>query len=311
MIKMIDMVVYLRKLMPASTKSRERSVRLLPLLMLVLTLSPLFAFGANGEHFFPPDFGAMSNREEYAMIVSGEPAASSEYDVYLHEGQLSYAKEPCVAGDTRAPFFLHLLPADENDLPEWRRPHGFENRDFDFGEHGAIFDGKCLATVPLPDYDIDGFRTGQYVPGEGQLWRMDFGARVNRGYAMIVAGEPAASSEYDVYVRKGQLSYAKEPCVAGDTRAPFFLHLLPADENDLPEWRRPHGFENRDFDFGEHGAIFDGKCLATVPLPDYDIDGFRTGQYVPDQGRLWRVDNGISLGVHLNLLFKAIFPRSD
>ena len=128
---------------------------------------------------------------------------------------------------------------------------------------------------------------------------------------MIVSGEPAASSEYDVYVHEGQLSYAKEPCVTGDTRAPFFLHLLPADENDLPEWRRPHGFENRDFDFSDHGAIFEGKCLATVPLPDYDIDGFRTGQYVPDQGRLWRVDNGISLGVHLNLLFKAIFPRSD
>ena len=131
----------------------------------------------------------------------------------------------------------------------------------------------------------------------------------DREYALIMAGEPAARSEYDVYLHEGQLSYVKEPCVAGDTQDPFFLHLLPADENDLPEWRRKHGFESRDFDFGEHGAAFDGKCLATVPLPDYDIDGFRTGQYVSDEGRLWQVDNGISLGSRLKLIFKAILHK--
>ena len=125
-----------------------------------------------------------------------------------------------------------------------------------------------------------------------------------------MAGEPAASSEFDVYLHEGQLSYVKESCVIGDTREPFFLHLLPADEDDLPEWRRPHGFENRDFAFSDHdGALFEGKCLVTVPLPDYDIGGFRTGQYVSGEGRLWQVDNGTSLGSHLKLIFKAILHK--
>ena len=339
--KMIPVVLYLRKLLSAPVGSRGRLARLLPL---VLVLSPLLAFGGDSGHFYrsgfghnwewgknlalaenlssehnlrpsypepdgtPADFGAMHNRE-YAMIVAGAPTARSEFDVYVHEGRLSYVKESCRESDTRDPFFLHVLPADENDLPEWSRPHGFENRDFDFGEHGAVFDGKCLATVALPEYDIDGVRTGQYVPGEGRSWRVDFGAASDREYALIVAGAPTARSEFDVYVREGKLSYVKEPCGEGDTRDPFFLHVLPADENDLPEGSRPHGFESRDFDFGEHGAVLDGKCLATVPLPDYDIDGFRTGQYVPSEGRSWQVDNGISLGSHLKLILKAILYR--
>ena len=313
--KLPAVVLDLRKLLPAPTGSRGRLARLLPL---VLALSPLLALGGDRGHFSrsgfghnwewaknlalaenlppesdgtPADFGATSNRE-YARIVAGTPAARSEFDVYVHEGKLSYVKEPCVAGDTRDPFFLHLLPADENDLPEWRQPYGFENKDFDFGKHGGVFDGKCLATVPLPEYDIDGFRTGQYVPGEEPSWQVDFGAMYDREYARIVAGAPAASAEFDVYLHEGKLSYVKEPCVKGDTQAPFFLHLLPADENDLPGGSRLHGFENRDFDFGEHGGVFDGKCLATVPLPEYDIDGFRTGQVVPGEGRFWQVAFG-------------------
>ena len=339
--KLIALALYLRKLLPARTESSGRLTRLLPL---VLALSLLPAFGEDNGHFSrsgfghnwewaknlalaenlspehnlrpshpdpdgtPAAFGAMYNRE-YAEIVAGEPAARSEFDVYVHEGQLSYVKEPCGEGDTQDPFFLHLLPADENDLPEWSRPYGFENKDFDFGEHGGVFDGKCLATVPLPEYDIDGFRTGQVVPGEGRAWQVAFGAMYDREYVRIVASAPAASAEFDVYVHEGQLSYVKEPCREGDILAPFFLHLLPADENDLPESSKPHGFENRDFDFGAHGGVFDEKCLATVPLPEYDIDGFRTGQYSPGEGRSWQVDNGISLGSHLNLILKAILHR--
>ena len=131
----------------------------------------------------------------------------------------------------------------------------------------------------------------------------------DREYARIVAGTPAARSEFDVYLHEGKLSYVKEPCGAGDTQDPFFLHFLPADQNDLPEWSRPHGFESRDFDFGAYGAVFDGKCLATVPLPEYDIDSFRTGQYVPGEGRSWQVDNGMSLGSQLKLILKAILYR--
>lgn len=36
------------------------------------------------------------------------------------------------------------------------------------------FNGKCWATVKLPKYAITSIRTGQYVPGEGQIWAGSF-----------------------------------------------------------------------------------------------------------------------------------------
>lgn len=135
--KLIALAFYLRKLLPARTESSGRLARLLPL---VLALSLLPAFGGDRGHFSrsgfghnwewaknlalaenllpeynlrpshpdpdgtPADFGAGYDRE-YALIVAGAPAASAEFDVYIHEGKLSYVKEPCVAGDTQDPFF--------------------------------------------------------------------------------------------------------------------------------------------------------------------------------------------------------------
>ena len=34
----------------------------------------------------------------------------------------------------------------------------------------AISTVKCLAAVPLPDYPIKEMRTGQHIPGQGDLW---------------------------------------------------------------------------------------------------------------------------------------------
>ena len=36
------------------------------------------------------------------------------------------------------------------------------------------FDGICMAAVPLPGYAIDRIRSGQLIPGEGQLWQVEF-----------------------------------------------------------------------------------------------------------------------------------------
>ena len=112
-------------------------------------------------------------RSTYAARVSGAPAIRSDFDVYLNENTLTYVKEPCAPADTAAWFFLALHPVDVNDLPGPRRPHGFDNRDFRFGERGVIFDGGCMARVPLPEYAISRISTGQFVPVEGgynNLW---------------------------------------------------------------------------------------------------------------------------------------------
>ena len=92
-------------------------------------------------------------------------------------GSLIFVKDPCARADTEATFFLHLVPADEDDLPEERKQYGFDNLDFDFDQHGERFEGKCLATVPLPEYGISEIRTGQYVPvvgGSDKVWKAEF-----------------------------------------------------------------------------------------------------------------------------------------
>ena len=111
--------------------------------------------------------------EELVSMVSGEPAIRSTFDVYLRDNTLIYVREPCALADVEAWFFLALYPVDVNDLPYHRRRHGFDNLDFSFYGSGLIFDGKCLAKVPLPEYDTIRVSTGQYVPvtgGYNHLW---------------------------------------------------------------------------------------------------------------------------------------------
>ena len=102
-------------------------------------------------------------------LVSGEPTVRSDFDLYLREDTLIYAREPCAGTDVAAMFFLHLYPVDLNDLPDHRKQYGFDNLDFDFDLHGERFDDKCLAIRALPEYDIEVIRVGQYE-GDRVLW---------------------------------------------------------------------------------------------------------------------------------------------
>ena len=116
-------------------------------------------------------------RSDYEALVAGEPAVRADFDIYINDNTLTYAKEPCARADTEATFFLHLIPTNVNDLPDHRQQHGFDNPDFDFEAHGERFEGKCLATVPLPAYGISGIRTSQYVRVDGgfnHLWEAEF-----------------------------------------------------------------------------------------------------------------------------------------
>ena len=106
-------------------------------------------------------------------VGDGQPAIRSDYDVHLTDNKLIYTKEQCAEDDTEASFFLHIDPIDVEDLPDHRKQHGFDNLDFGFEWQGEILDGNCVATVPLPDYDIAEIRTGQFVPVNGgfqHLW---------------------------------------------------------------------------------------------------------------------------------------------
>ena len=101
-------------------------------------------------------------RETHRSLTQGAPAARARYDVRFDaaRGVLTYARAPCVPADLAARFFLHVVPVDAGDLPAHHVRNGYDNRDFDLPPQ-ALFDGKCLAAVRLPEYAVDHVRTGQ------------------------------------------------------------------------------------------------------------------------------------------------------
>ena len=247
----------------------------------------------HNRHFFlynGPDLIA-SYQSVYPSIVSTEPVAREDFDVYVDDGTVHYVKEPCLHEDTRARFSLHVFPADIDDLPDNRKQYRFDNLDFRFIERGLMFDGKCLLRVDLPQYDIAGIRTAR-LHGDGHVWSVAHviqAPKLISAYPSIVSREPAARSEFDLYLDEGKLYYVKEPCGSEDVQAGFFLHIVPADIDDLPDNRKQHGFDNLDFGFDVRGVLFDGKCAASVDLPQYDIARITTGQY-DGTGRIWEVE---------------------
>ena len=101
----------------------------------------------------------------------------ADFQVYISgDGkQLRYVRADCTTADVESRFFLHLTPRDLAALPPHRRKHGYDNRDFSFAEvDGRFWQSQCRAHIPLPDYPIAYLRTGQYVPGTGELWAGDF-----------------------------------------------------------------------------------------------------------------------------------------
>ena len=238
-------------------------------------------------------------RAEYGdAAANGTLFARSDFDIYAHNGALYYLKEDCEPLPPQAPnfrLFLHIFPVDSADLPSDRREFGFESRHFRLADNFGFFGGKCVRHS-LPDYPIARIRTGQDLAGE-IVWRADIDLAAHAAaqalYEDIAAGDygqPAAQSDFDVYLRGDGLAYLKENCAAGDTDARFFLHIFPADPADLPADWREYGFENLDFRFGDHGAYAGDKCVAERELPGYAIERIRTGQFVSGERHLWGVE---------------------
>ena len=222
------------------------------------------------------------------------PAGPDAFEVFLDResvrNRLLYAKENCSQAEYETLVTLHIYPVNRADLPAEHRGNGFDNRDFGLNQYGGRPGGACLAVVFLPDYPIAAIRTGQTGIWETNLYPPADPDDLQAAYAALSDIQPAARSNFDLYRQDNRLLYLRETCADADTAAGFFLHILPVDVADLPAERQTAGFANLDFAFARWGGSFDGKCLATVPLPEYPIKAIRTGQHSPGQGELWAVE---------------------
>ena len=227
------------------------------------------------------------------LLGDDRPVVRSGYDVYLHKKQLIYVNRQCDGdADTSPLFFVHVTPVDDSDLPVGYRQHGIGYFDFAFDDLGRRTGNTCIAVQHLPGYGITRVRTGQHVAGkllwEGEI-RFDIDAQWISG--VIESMQPVIRSDFDVYHAGNRLLYTGEGCSDEDLAHPFFVHVVPADEDDLPEPFRQHGvdfldfqFETRrlplDFHFKHVPAPGGVKCIAEVDLPGYPIAAIRTGQHV-------------------------------
>ena len=234
--------------------------------------------------------------ERRRQALAAEPLVRAVYDIHRNGRLLIYLRDGCPREDVEAReirFFLHVVPVDASDLLPRRGEHGFNNSDRSLRHGLARIDGDCVGVFVLPDYPIATVRTGQYDDA-GVLWEADVaigdGAPV---YAAArreaLAKEPLVRSVYDVHLAGRALTYLRDRCTESEATARFFLHVVPADEGDLPEHRREYGFDNLDFRLAARGARLDGNCVAVVRLPDYPIASIRTGQY-DDAGALWTAE---------------------
>ena len=226
-------------------------------------------------------------REEGLLLTQGF------YDIYLADGELVYVNDSCNPLETEHPFHLNVYPENASDLPEEHRERGYERFHFEFLLNGAFVDGACAAFFPLPDYPVAAIQTGQHDGKGGNLWLAEFLIDPARRWAESASGasgEPVARGNFDIHLPDEALVYVKEPCSPADTDARFFLHVVPERADDLPEERRAHGFDNLDFAFFPNGALFEGKCAARIPLPEYAVASIRTGQHVSGVGEVWSVE---------------------
>lgn len=258
------------------------------------------------QEFFAENFMGLGGPGAFATL-----AVRSDFDVHLDGRVLHYVRERCTAADTEARFFLHIEPEDVEDLPKESQVHGFDILDFDFNEHEVTTGEKCVASVQLPSYPVVSIRTGQSVPGRGQIWRGEFTTAGLTEFTKLVANifnvnindinaRKLGSGKggwfrgirpgFDVYLDEDRLlHYVKEPCLPAENgETPIFLHVTPVDPNDLPKHSQVHGYDNLDFHFNASGVTVGARCIATVRLPRYAISSVETGQIASHSSRTWR-----------------------
>ena len=226
-------------------------------------------------------------RNAHLQAKAGTPVFREDWDVYRNENAIVFVDEACGPGglNRKPKVTVHAMDTGTKTIPPLTR----------FAP-GARLGEACVWQAELPSYPI----AQMDIHGAGRLNEDAFLKRLRKRYSVLAGNPPTARSAFDMHVEDGELTYVKAPCSQPDVEAPFFLHVVPADIDDLPSARRQHGFENLDFRWGQpYDSIFERAsstvCMATRELPSYAIERIATGQNLPGESAVWRVDIGCSV----------------
>ena len=220
------------------------------------------------------------------VLAGRAPIVRSVYLIYATGRQLIYIREAC-AGDTDYSF-LRVKPSRRGDLPYRHRQAKHHNLDDLLNVERRVSGGRCVAAVELPAYEVDEIVTGQLSPDhDEQIWqaridglalRTDDVQRVLADAERIVQGDPSVFLARD----KGKLLFVSGTHARGShvCRADHvFVHFHPRRVRDLPTDRQQFGFSSADFNLASGGFEAGGRCVATVPLPDFALSYLQTGLY--------------------------------
>ncbi len=255
----------------------------------------------DGDTYRPRVVDAARTRyRQYWAIAETEPVARSVWDVHAlrERREVAVLKAPCTLTDLMAGYFiLRAFPQQYVKGGVYTERFYIDNT-FSFPSiHGPMrgpmrFDDRCLLIVRLPE-GVGAVEVGEYERETRALswqvrfyWDMD---GLRRAHAAVSGRRPDAAGAFEVYWREDALVYVREPCAEADTRQRFFLHVYAARSEGGDDRRA-----NLDFDFVYRGALFDGKCVALVALPEAVPGGgpvvrLRTGQF-SSAGETWAVE---------------------
>ena len=203
---------------------------------------------------------------------------SNHYDVYLTDSLLVFANDDCHADDAAERLFTHATPVDGSILPAHASHFSMARLGLPLHD-----DGICSARYYMRRMPVSHILVGQRDGTTAILWSgeivLDRAAFEKTLTAMLAAaGEPVIASGMDVHVHGRRIFYVSNGCEGTDGRTPFFLHVVPLREADLPPERIEHGYDH--LDFHQAGVTFGERCVVRWQLPEYPIRRIRTGQYV-------------------------------
>ena len=221
----------------------------------------------------------------YEATLGRVPDVDSAFDVHLLDGAVALVMEPCLPSFiTQSNVKVRAAPVNRADLPPHREGETDEVRFFELYQHGEFFNGKCVASLPLPGYPVADVVLDWGAPP------LDHDVAREAMRRARTDGRLLARAAYDIYITDDELVYVKEPCSPNAAKTLFFfVHIHPRSEDDLPEDQRRERPERRYVKRNHHGALLPDACVALFPLPDYPVAGFQTGQSIGSgDGDLWR-----------------------